>query len=58
MRETRIENIKVTEISSSEQNIRTELDHGNIIICAMGRVFLQLPGTISSYMDMIKTDSW
>ncbi len=31
--------IKAAEISSSEQNIRTELDKGNIIICAMGRGF-------------------
>lgn len=37
-------NIKVTEISSSEQNIRTELDHGNIIICAMGRGFFTTSG--------------
>lgn len=37
-------NIKVTEISSSEQNIRTELDHGNLIICAMGRGFFTTSG--------------
>lgn len=37
-------NIKVTEISSSEQNIRTELDKGNIIICAMGRGFFTTSG--------------
>lgn len=37
-------NIKATEISSSEQNIRTELDHGNLIICAMGRGFFTTSG--------------
>ncbi len=37
-------NIKATEISSSEQNIRTELDKGNIIICAMGRGYFTTSG--------------
>lgn len=36
--------ITAAEISSSEQNIRTELDKGNIIICAMGRGFFTTSG--------------
>lgn len=36
--------IKVTEVSSSERNIKAALDSGNIVICAMGRGYFTTSG--------------
>lgn len=36
--------IKVTEVSSSERNIKAALDNGSIIICAMGRGYFTTSG--------------
>lgn len=36
--------IKVTEVSSSERNIKAALDSGNIVVCAMGRGYFTTSG--------------
>lgn len=40
----RLYDIKVTEVSSSEQNVKAALDNGSIIICAMGRGYFTTSG--------------